>query len=94
MSNNYPANRTYDRDRPVRPLTPTQLAELRADRLEDPLDRARFLDAFAQGRVAAERGDTRLYLWFRAAMDTDRSATVAGLIEGAASVERNHRMVF
>lgn len=84
-------SRVYDQNQPVRLTAPIAVAQMRADRFEDPIDRAAFMDAFGKARVAAARGKD-LYLWFRAALDNDESATVAGLIEGAASV-RNERTV-
>jgi len=79
--------RTYDRNRPVnRNLPPTDVAEYRARRLADPLDRVRFMEAFGQARVAEARQDPRLDLWLRAALEDDDSVRVAGLIEGVASV--------
>jgi hypothetical protein len=76
--------RVYDHDRPAQ-RPPLELAQVRAERLADPLDREKFLLAFQRARVAEARGDTRLYHWYRRALDEDDSVTVAGLIEGAAS---------
>lgn len=83
--------RTFDRPRPDSGLTAAQMANRRAALLSDPLDRVVFMEAFAQGRVAAHRGDERAYHWFRKALDEDDSVRVAGLIEGAASVPATGR---
>lgn len=80
--------RVYDKDREPAGPNPMILAQRRADRFEDPLDRARFMDAFAQGRIAEARGDERAYVWYRQALEEDDSVRVAGLIEGAASIPR------
>ncbi len=87
-------NRTYDRDRLPQGLPPVAIAKQRSERLDDPLDRARFMDAFAKGRVAEAGGDDRLYLMFRMALELDDSVAVAGFIEGAASVHAPKGLVF
>ncbi|AKA61770.1 hypothetical protein SEA_MAIH_31 [Streptomyces phage Maih] len=79
--------RVFDRDRPAHVgLPPLVIAKQRSERLADPIDRAKFLDAFTKARVASARGDARLYTWYRAALEADDSVVVAGYIEGAASV--------
>lgn len=86
---------TYDRDRPVNlRAVPLAIAFQRSARLADPIARARFMDAFTKGRVAEARGDGRMYQWFRSALEADDSITVAGLIEGAASVHGQQGLVF
>ena len=86
---------TVDRDRPVNlGLPPLVIAKQRSERLPDPLDRARFMDAFGKARIAGARGDERLYNWYRSALDADDSVVVAGLIEGAASVHARKGLVF
>lgn len=86
---------TVDRDRPVNlGLPPLVIAKQRSASLPDPLDRAKFMDAFTVARVAESRGDQRLYGWFRAALEADDSVTVAGYIEGAASVHAQRGLVF
>ncbi len=78
--------RVFDGDRPAHiGLPPLVIAKQRSERLADPIDRAKFLDAFTKARVAEARGDHRLYHWYRAALDADDSVAVAGYIEGAAS---------
>uniref|UniRef100_A0AAU7H038 Uncharacterized protein n=1 Tax=Streptomyces phage Geonosis TaxID=3158856 RepID=A0AAU7H038_9CAUD len=78
--------RVFDGDRPAHiGLPPLVIAKQRSERLADPIDRAKFMDAFAKARVAESRGDHRLYHWYRAALDADDSVVVAGYIEGAAS---------
>ena len=87
--------REYDHNRPVNLARPAlDVARDRARRFPDPLDQARFMDAFAQARVATARGDDRLYLWLRAALDHDDSVRVAGLIEGSASLGDRKGLVF
>ncbi|AMD42778.1 hypothetical protein SEA_XKCD426_37 [Streptomyces phage Xkcd426] len=88
--------RVFDHDRPPAGLNPMQIAAMRAERLEDPIDRARFMDAFRSARIETVRkgDDGRVYHWYRAALDADHSATVAGLIEGAASVRGPKGLVF
>ncbi|AKA61700.1 hypothetical protein SEA_YDN12_33 [Streptomyces phage YDN12] len=79
--------RVFDRDRPAHVgLPPLVIAKQRSERLPDPIDRAKFMDAFVKGRVAAARDDRRLYIWYRAALEADDSVSVSGYIEGAASV--------
>lgn len=78
--------RVFDRDRGPAGTPPLVIAKQRSERLDDPIDRAKFMDAFTKGRVAAARDDRRLYVWYRAALDADDSVAVAGYIEGAASV--------
>lgn len=79
--------RVFDRDRPVNlGLPPLVIAKQRSERLADPIDRAKFLDAFTKARIAETRGDQRLYTWYRGALEADDSVVVAGYIEGAASV--------
>lgn len=86
--------RIYDENRPVNLLrSPVAIAEDRASRFEDPLDRNRFMEAFTQARIARARGDQRLYLWYREALDKDDSVRLAGLIHGAASINKG-RMVW
>lgn len=77
--------RTYDRPR-FSPPDPKAVASARAAKIEDPADRATFLDAFTQGRVAELRDDPRRYGWYRQALEADDSFRVAGLIEGMTSV--------
>lgn len=87
--------REYDRDRPVNLGTPPiVIAKQRSQRLDDPRDRAKFMDAFARARIAETRNDHRLYHWYRAALDADDSVVVAGYIEGAASVHAQTGLVF
>lgn len=87
--------RTVDLDRPVNlGLPPLVIAKQRSESLPDPIDRARFMDAFTKARVAESRGDERLYHWYRAALDADDSVTVSGYIEGAASVHARKGLVF
>lgn len=78
---------TYDRPRldGVR-SHPSEIAARRAQRFQDPIDHNRFLEAFAQGRIAEARDDERRYHWYREALEADDSVRVAGLIEGMASV--------
>lgn len=77
--------RVFDRDRGPARTPPLVIAKQRSERLADPIDRVKFLDAFTKARVAESRGDHRLYHWYRAALDMDDSVAVAGYIEGAAS---------
>lgn len=78
--------RVFDRDRPVNlGLSPLAIARQRSQMLNDPIDRGRFMGAFARAQTAELRGDERLYHWYRAALDADDSVAVAGYIEGAAS---------
>jgi len=83
--------RTFDTPRPNSGLTAAQMADRRAAKLDDPIDRVAFMEAFAQGRIAAFRGDERAYHWYRKALEADDSVRVAGLIEGAASVPATGR---
>lgn len=77
--------RVFDHDRGPAGQPPLAIARQRSQRLPDPIDRVRFMDAFTKARVAEVRGDERLYHWYRAALDADDSVVVAGYIEGAAS---------
>lgn len=86
--------RVSDRDRGPAGTPPLVIAKQRSERLADPIDRAKFMDAFAKARVAEVRGDERLYHWYRAALDTDDSVAVAGFIEGAASVHAQKGSMF
>lgn len=86
---------TIDRDRPVNlGLPPLVIAKQRSERLPDPVDRAKFMDAFTKARIAEARGDSRLYDWFRSALETYDSVVVAGYIEGASSVHARKGLVF
>ena len=79
------SGRTYDIERRHK-VSPDVIARQRADRL-GPLDRERFMQAYWFGQKHAEQGRDP-YLQYRHALDTDDSATVAGLIEGTTSVSR------
>lgn len=74
-------------------LNAVQIAEARAERFSDPIEQRDFLDAFSAARVSVARGDGRLYVWFREALDAGESVTVAGYIEGATSVHYNGKRV-
>ena len=69
---------------PPRRSDPVRIAANRAAGL-GPGDGRRFMTAFEVGRIATHYGES-FYQQFREALDRDDSATVAGLIEGAASV--------
>lgn len=86
--------RVFDRDRLPLGLPPLVIAKQRSERLADPIDRAKFMDAFTKARVAEARGDERLYHWYRGALDADDSVVVAGYIEGAASVHAQKGLVW
>jgi len=75
----------YDIERRPK-VSPDTVARQRAAKL-DPLDRERFMQAFWFGQKYAEQGRDP-YPQYRHALDTDDSATVAGLIEGTTSVSR------
>lgn len=74
-------------------VDPVTIAQERASRFGDPIDRERFMQAFSYARTATARGDDDwTYHWFRKALNDDASVTVAGLVEGITSV-RNERPV-
>lgn len=77
-----------DVDRGPAGPNPMQIAERRAARM-DPLHQQKFVVWFQRARVATARGDNRIELWFAQAWNTDDSAMMAGIIEGAASVHHN-----
>lgn len=85
--------RVYDRDRPPAGLPPVDIAQMRANRLDDPLDQLRFMEAFRVGRITEARGQCMDRAW-RHHLDEDDSVWVAGYIEGVSSVDRNQRKVF
>ena len=89
------SGRVYDRNQPVRELSPAVIADQRADQLvgatED--ERAHFMLWFQRARVATARDDQRLYGWYRTALEGDDSVAVAGIIEGIASTRKEGRVI-
>jgi hypothetical protein len=84
---------SYVKDVDRTPAGPTAMhvAAKRSERLDDPIDRHRFMVWFERARVATARGDDRLELWFEQAWISNNSVMMAGLIEGATSVPSNER---
>ncbi len=80
------SHRVYDHDRtPDNPGDHVRMAQQRASRFADPLDQARFMDAFRISRIAASKG-ADIYVAYRHRLEADDSVWVAGHIEGLASV--------
>ena len=84
------SGRVYDRNQPVRELSPAVIADQRAEQLTDATedDRAHFMLWFQRARIAVARDDQRLYGWYRTALDGDDSVAVAGIVEGIASTRK------
>lgn len=81
--------RTYYRDFVTRrPVDPTATAYARSQKLDDPSDRHRFMAAYRLGRRFEELGMDS-YVEFQRAWEACESVTLAGLIEGHASVGRS-----
>jgi hypothetical protein len=87
--------RVYDRNQPVRELSPSILADQRAEQLYEATedDKTHFMLWYQRGRSATLQNDERVYGWFREALDDDDSVAVAGLIEGITST-RSKGLVF